>query len=158
MLLRCTEGIDLILARTQLSVQMAPLSSSFPRLKSAFAAFRWLETPFDLALPFRSLCHRFPGFRLRHGAGGNPRGRALPRPSLEPLPHQLENRLPVLPDHLHPGPPPQHGEIDATETKARQEDVNAIAQRLIVQRFDHMRQRLWTVSLGPAAVHFGVRF
>src|ERR1022692_2869318 len=63
MLLRCTEGIDLILARTQLSVQMAPLSSSFPRLKSAFAAFRWLETPFGLAFPVSACGTELAGIR-----------------------------------------------------------------------------------------------
>src|SRR6516225_1401545 len=54
----------------------------------------------------------------------------------EGLFHKLENRLAILCDHFQPCQATHHGEIDAAETKAREEDVDAIAERLIVERVD----------------------
>src|SRR5208282_5052965 len=49
-------------------------------------------------------------------------------------------------------------EIDAAETKPRQEDIDAITERLLIQRLDRSRQRLRTIRFGPALIHFRVRF
>src|SRR6266852_3239103 len=108
----------LILAKTLLSVQVAPLSSGFPRSK----ALKRLSIDGKAnARPLRSpLCplrDRFARFRLRHWAGGDPRRRATPGASLESLPHKLEDGSPILRNHLHPRHFSHHGEIDPAETK-----------------------------------------
>src|ERR1039458_5397520 len=112
--------------------------------------------------PLRSaLRNLYFGFdRLHHWdwAGGNPRRRTAPGAGFEAFPYEFEDGSPILCDHLYPGHFPQHGEIDAAETDACQEDVDAITQGLVVQRFDRLRQRLRAVRLSPAFIHFGIRF
>src|SRR5271157_2695981 len=105
--------------------------------------------PRPLRSPLRALWDRFTRFRLRHWDGRNPRRCAAPGAGLEPLPYKLEDGSPILRHYLHPCHFPHHGEIDAAETEARQEDVDAITQGLVVQRLDRMRQRLRTISLDP---------
>ena len=47
---------------------------------------------------------------------------------------EFEDGLTVFRDYFPPGEAAQHGEIDSAETEARDQDVNAIAKRLIIQR------------------------
>src|SRR5208337_4951140 len=111
-----------------------------------------------LRSPLCPLCYRFARFRWRRWDGGNPRRRASPSAGLEPFPYEIENGPAILGDHFQPCHLPHHGEIDAAETEARQEDVDAITQGLVIQRVDCMRQRLRTISLDPSPIYFGVSF
>src|SRR5580692_8003116 len=50
--------------------------------------------------------------------------------------YQLENGPAIFQDDFWPSQFPHHGEIDAAETDARQENVDAVAERLVVERVD----------------------
>src|SRR6266852_8168241 len=113
------------------------------------------------AINSSTLCplrHRFARLRLRHRDRRNPGGRATPGTRLEPFPYKLEDGSPILRNHLQPCHFPHHWEIDSAETDSRKEDVDAITQGLVVQRVDRMRQRLRTIRLSPAVIHFGMSF
>ena len=61
-------------------------------------------------------------------------------------------------DHFQPRKFSHHGEIDSAEAEARQQDVDAVSERLIVQRVDGFGDRFRTVGVGPSVFHFGVSF
>ena len=71
---------------------------------------------------------------------------------------QLKDRPPILRHYLHPCELSHHREIDAAETQAGDQDVDAITQALVVQGVDGFRERFRTVGVGPAIFHFGVSF
>src|SRR5713101_1527605 len=103
-----------------------------------------------------SLHHGFARLRLRHRDRRNPGGRATPGTRLEPFPHELEDSPPILRNHLHPCHLPHHRKINSAEANPCEEDVDAIAKRLIVQRIDRSRQSLRTISLSPPTIHLGM--
>ena len=72
--------------------------------------------------------------------------------------YQLENRSAIFGDDFQPGQLSQHGEIDAAETDAREKDVDAVADRLVVERVDGVGNGFGAVGLGPSVFHFGVGF
>src|SRR5437588_3738727 len=67
--------------------------------------------------------------------------------------YQLENNAPVLRDHLHPRELAHHGEINSAETQARDQNVDAVPHRLIVQRIDGVGHGFRTIGLCPSVFH-----
>src|SRR5271169_3717717 len=55
-------------------------------------------------------------------------------PSEHSLFEQPQNRSPVLENDTQPRRLPHHREIDSAKTKARQEDIEAISDMLVVKR------------------------
>jgi hypothetical protein len=68
-----------------------------------------------------------------------------PRPSEHTLFEQPQDGSAVLDNDTQPQPLRQHREIDSTKTKTRQENIDAIAHMLIVQRRNRLRQRFRAV-------------
>src|SRR5256885_12295234 len=64
----------------------------------------------------------------------------------------------VLVDDFEPGERAHLREIDSAETHARDEDVDAVAERLILERADGVGDGFGIVRKRPAAFHFGVGF
>ena len=71
---------------------------------------------------------------------------------------RVGNGSPILANHFHPRELAHHREIDSAETETRKEDVDAIAQRLVMQRLYGLRQRFRAVGLGPSVFDLGVSF
>ena len=77
-------------------------------------------------------------------------------PRIESLMEKLEDCGAVFGNHFPPGKAAEHREINSPEAYASEKNVDAIAQRLIVERIDGMGNGFCTVGVGPAVVHFGV--
>src|SRR5579863_2185206 len=77
-------------------------------------------------------------------------------PAEDGLRYQFEDGSAVLGDYFQPCQAAQHGEIDTAEAEAREEDVDAVAQRLVVERVDGVRQGIRAVGVRPSVIHFGV--
>src|ERR1700690_2726123 len=92
------------------------------------------------------------------GGWGGHRFGAHSRPGLETCLGQFEDGLTVFGDDLPPGEAAEHREIDSAEADARDKDVDAVAERLVVERVDSVGDGLCAVSVGPAIVHFFVGF
>lgn len=77
------------------------------------------ETPGSVPL----FCDRLGRDGWRHGM----------QPSSEPLPHEFENGAPIFKNSFQPRKPAHLRKINSPETDARDKDVDAITQRLVVQ-------------------------
>src|SRR5580698_4454436 len=95
---------------------------------------------------------------MRHRHGGNPGRSAAPGTGFNALPDQFENGSPILGNHFNPCHLAHHREINAAESDSCEENVNAVAEGLVTQRFDGIRQSLRTISLRPAIIHLSVSF
>src|SRR5256712_7580593 len=78
--------------------------------------------------------------------------------SEEPFSHQLENGWAIWRDYFQPRQFSHHREIDAAETEASEEDVDAVTERLVIERLDRLCQCFGAVGVGPTVFHFGVSF
>ena len=64
----------------------------------------------------------------------------------------------VLVDDFEPGERAHLREVDSAETHSRDKDVDAVAERLILERADGVGDGFGIVRKRPAAFHFGVGF
>ena len=61
------------------------------------------------------------------------------------------NGSPILIDQFQPGQRPHLREINSAETHSRDENIDAIAQRLVIQRIDGLRDGFRAVGLAQPA-------
>ncbi len=71
------------------------------------------------------------------------------QPPSEPLPDQFDNCPPIFENRFHPCEAAHLREINSAETEARDKDVDAITQRLVVQRIHRLFDGLRAVRVGP---------
>src|SRR5208282_360935 len=109
-------------------------------------------------LSLRPLCNRLCGFRRRHRNGRNSRRRPPPCSGFKTFAHKLKDSPPILRNYLYPRHFPHHRKINTAETEPRQKNIDAIAERLIVQRFHRTRQCLGTISFLPPLIDFIMSF
>src|SRR5579872_575738 len=55
------------------------------------------------------------------------------------FPRQFEDGPAILRNHFEPGEAAHHGEINSAEAESRQEDVDAVAERLVIERLHGLR-------------------
>jgi|SRR5580692_6106407 hypothetical protein len=79
-------------------------------------------------------------------------------PSEHSLLEQPQDRSAIFDNDPQPRRLPQHREIDSAKTKTREENIDAIAHMLIVQRGNCLSQCFRAVGLSPAVVHLGMCF
>src|ERR1700675_2253648 len=79
-------------------------------------------------------------------------------PGGEPLAHEAGNGAPVLIDQLQPRYGTHLREIDSPEAHSRYENVDAIAQWLVLQGDDGLRHGLRAVRMSPSVFYFRVSF
>src|SRR5882757_9325648 len=83
-------------------------------------------------------------------------GSAAPRS--ETLPDKTGNRTAILINQFQPRQRTHLGEIDSSETHSGDENVYAIAQRLVLERIDSLSHGFGAVHLSPPRFHLGVSF
>lgn len=115
----------------------------------ALAAAQWLRAEFALNL--------WRGHAYGDGVGaGGILGAGFA--SEDCLFRELENGAAIFVDHFDPGHASHHWKIDAAEKHAGDENVEAKAEGLVVERIDGLGDGFGAVGLRPAVSHFVMSF
>src|SRR6185312_13597923 len=80
------------------------------------------------------------------------------QPSAESLLYKLRDRAPVFDRYLQPRKAPHLREINSPETQSRDKNVDAVTQRLLVERIHRLLDCLRTIRVRPTDAHLGVSF
>src|SRR6267143_7209670 len=80
------------------------------------------------------------------------------QPSSEPLPYQCENCASIFENRLQPGEAAHLRKINSPEAESRDKDVDAMTQRLVVQRIHRLFDCLRTVRTGPPNAYLIMSF
>src|SRR5947207_5103769 len=72
--------------------------------------------------------------------------------------HQPKNSAAILRHDFQPSPFAQHREIDSAETETGEKNIDAVTERLVIERLDRLGQRFRAVSMGPAVLDLRVSF
>src|SRR5438270_8462608 len=64
----------------------------------------------------------------------------------------------VLRHDFEPGEPTHHWKINSAETHAGKKNVDAIAERLVIERLDRVRNGFGAIRVAPTVIHFFMRF
>jgi len=76
----------------------------------------------------------------------------------ESLLREVEDGPPILRNHFHPGEAAHLREINSPETEPRDKDVDAITERLVVERIHRHFDGLRTVRAGPPNAYLLMSF
>src|SRR5260370_1105920 len=79
-------------------------------------------------------------------------------PSRETLPDEAGNGMAILINQFQPRQRTHLGEIDSPETHSGDENIYAIAQRLVLEGIDSMSDGFRAVGMSPPGSHFGMSF
>src|SRR4029077_10166171 len=90
-----------------------------------------------------------------NASGGTGR---LTVPRCKTFPHQAENRPPILINQFHPGQRPHLWEINSAQGHTSDENIDPIAQRLVLQRIHRVRHRFGAIGACPSRSHLGMSF
>src|SRR5712692_288014 len=88
--------------------------------------------------------------------GHGPSGPAVP--GSESFSYEAEDGVSILINQFQPGQRTHLGKIDSAETHAGNENVDPVAQRLVLERIDSLRHGFWAVGVSPPLSHFGMSF
>src|SRR5712664_661236 len=89
---------------------------------------------------------------------GRDRRHSGAQPSSEPLPYQFQNCAPIFENRFHPCKAPHLRKIDSSEAEACDKDVDAITQRLVIERIHRFSDGLGTVRAGPPNSYLTMSF
>src|SRR5216684_9023509 len=79
-------------------------------------------------------------------------------PGAESLLREVEDGLPILRNHFHPGEAAHLREINSPETEPRDKDVDAITERLVIERIHRLFDCLGTVRASPPDSYLAMSF
>src|ERR1700719_431491 len=82
--------------------------------------------------------------------------RSRVQPSSEPLPQEFENRAPILDYCVQPSETAHLRKIDSPEAQPCNKNIDAITQRLVIQRIHGPFDCLRTVGISPADANLTV--
>src|SRR5271155_6267259 len=68
----------------------------------------------------------------------------------------MNNGTPIFRNHLQPCHYAHLREVDSPEAQPREENIYAIAQRLLMKQIDGLFDGLPTVGTGPSILHLGM--
>jgi len=89
---------------------------------------------------------------------GRDRRRCGVQPCSESLPYQFDYCVPIFENRFHPCAGAHLWKINSQETEAWDKDVDAITQRLVIERIHCLFDCLRTVRVSPPNSHFVMSF